>query len=155
MIWETLKEALIFIDLDCENAENALQFIGNAMISEGYVTTDYVWALTERERKFPTGLDIHGTGVAIPHTDAAYVNQEGIAIASLKRPVDFRQMGEENTWIPVQLIFLLMVPCDKGQVDWIQRMLTIIQDTSVLERLQKAKQAGDVIQIIREKEWEL
>lgn len=155
MIWETLEESLIFINLDCIDAEMALEIMGSSMQKAGYVKPDYVQELIERERKFPTGLDMQGIGVAIPHTDAGYVNRSGIAVAALKHPVFFEQMGEEHKEVQVELIFLLAVKQGSDHLDWLQRVLYMIQDRSVLQKLQKAEQTQDVIRIIREKEQNL
>lgn len=155
MIWETLEESLIFVHLNCADAEKALEIMGSSMQKAGYVKPDYVQALIERERKFPTGLDMQGIGVAIPHTDAEYVKRSGIAVAALKNPVYFEQMGEEHKEILVDLIFLLAVQCGNEHLEWLKCVLHMIQDPSVLQKLRQAEQTQEIIQIIREKEQNL
>lgn len=152
MIWQELKNALIFFDLKENKAEDVLKTMGNAMILEGCAKPTYVRALIERERKFPTGLDIQGIGIAIPHTDACHVKQEGIALAVLKDPVAFYQMGEESTQVQVRLIFMLAVWKPNAHLKRLQNILDIIQDVTVLEQLLNAKESGEIIQIIKKKE---
>lgn len=152
MIWEELEEVMIFVDLEVAQDTEALDILGNAMIRAGYARAAYVDALLERERNFPTGLDIQGIGVAIPHTDACHVKKEGIAVASLKKPVPFYLMGEEDVQIPVSLIFMLAVQRPDSHLKHLQGILDIIQDTKTLERLLQAKERKEIIQIIKEKE---
>lgn len=152
MIWKELEESLIFVNLEAANYRQVLERLGNAMIREGYAGESYAAALLKREKDFPTGLDIHGIGVAIPHTDACHVIKEGIAAASLKTPVLFYQMGEDGIQIPVSLVFLLAVKEPETHLKRLQGILDIIQDKDILERLLKAGSSEEIIQIIRSKE---
>ena len=68
MIWETLKPALIFPDAEASSYEDVFRQVGGALTGAGYTKSTYVEALVEREREYPTGLDVDGWGVAIPHT---------------------------------------------------------------------------------------
>ena len=152
MIWEEMEDAMIFVGLEAEQDTEVLDILGNAMIRAGYGRAAYVDALLERERDFPTGLDIQGIGVAIPHTDACHVKKEGIAFASMKKPVPFYLMGEEDVQIPVSLIFMLAMQGTDTHLKRLQGILDIIQDTKTLEQLLQAREQKEIIQIIKEKE---
>ena len=80
MIWKELKDTLIFLNLKAADNKEVLQIMGDAMIQEGYGEEGFTEALLEREKDYPTGLDVDGIGVAIPHTDAEHVKKEGISI---------------------------------------------------------------------------
>lgn len=152
MIWEEMKEPLIFPGLRGMSAEEVMTAMGNRMIREGYAKDSFVQAFLDREKEFPTGLDIRGIGVAIPHTDACHVKREGIALAVLQDSVPFRLMGEENRKIGVRLIFVLTLLHPHSHVERLQNLLNIIQDAEVLEELLHAEEKSGIIQIIRRKE---
>ena len=152
MIWEEMKESLIFLGLRGMSAEKVMTAMGNRMIREGYAKDSFVQALLDREKEFPTGLDIRGIGVAIPHTDACHVKREGIALAVLRDSVPFRLMGEENREIGVRLIFVLTLLHPHSHVERLQNLVNIIQDAAVLEELLRAEEKSEIIQIIRRKE---
>lgn len=152
MIWEELKESLILTDLDAKSYQDVMQSLGQVLIDEGYCKESYIEALIKREEEFPTGIDINGIGVAIPHTDASHVNHHGVAIAGLKQPVAFIQMGTDDEPVDVRLVFMLAVVNPNEHIGDLQRILEIIQDPKVLEQLQQAKDDQSVIQIIKEKE---
>lgn len=155
MIWEELKSSLILPELKAQSYEDIMKQLGSALIQEGYAKESYVDALIQREKEFPTGLDVNGVGVAIPHTDISHVNRAGIAIAVLRRPVTFVQMGTEDENVDVQLIFMLAVVNPNEHIDQLQRILAIIQDTNVLKQLLSVKETKQIIQIIKEKEQSL
>lgn len=155
MIWEEMKESLIFLKLDAASSEEVLTRLGRALISEGYAEETYAEALLEREKNFPTGLSIGGIGIAIPHTEVCHVKKEGMALAVLETPVKFCQMGTEREYIDVRLVFMLAVKEPGRHFDRLQRILGLIQDRNALEQLLKAKDEKEIIQIIRKKEGAL
>lgn len=152
MVWEELKDSLIMTGVEAGSWEDVMRQIGGVLTREGYAKDSYVDALIRREKDFPTGLDIGGVGVAIPHTDISHVNRAGIAIGVLKDPVDFLQMGTDDEPVKVQLVFMLAVVNPNEHLDQLSRIVTIIQDKEVLSRLMKAEGAEHMIEIIREKE---
>ncbi len=152
MIWEELRDSLIVPELKAKSYEEIMEQLGSALIQEGYAKESYVNALIKREQEFPTGLDIGGVGVAIPHTDISHVKKEGIAIGVLKQPVSFIQMGTDDETVDVRLVFMLAVVNPNAHIDQLQRILSIIQDTDVLKKLLSVKETNKIIEIIREKE---
>ena len=60
MIWEELKDELIFLNLQVSDNKEVLEIMGNAMLREGYVLEDFPDAVWEREKDYPTGLDVDG-----------------------------------------------------------------------------------------------
>lgn len=152
MIWEELENTLIVPGLQAKSYEDIMRKLGGALIEQGYAKESYVDALIAREREFPTGLDIDGVGVAIPHTDVSHVCKGGIAIGILEEPVNFVEMGSEDDRVEVQLVFMLAVIEPKAHMDRLQRILAIIQDKAVLEKLIHTKETEQIIEVIKEKE---
>lgn len=75
MIWKELNDNLIFHNLKVSDNIEVLQLMGDAMIQEGYGEEGFTEAVLKREKDYPTGLDVDGIGVAIPHTDAEHVKK--------------------------------------------------------------------------------
>lgn len=155
MIWEELNPSLIVKPLRAADSGEVLTRLGGKLVAADYTKESYVEALLLREAEYPTGLDIDGMGVAIPHTDISHVNRAGIAIAVLEQPVTFIQMGTDDEPVEVQLIFMLSVVDPNAHIDQLQRILEIIQDTAVLEQLLQAENSETIINIIKEKEQSL
>ena len=152
MIWEELDKSVIVPDLEAETWEDVMKSLGQKLINEGYTKESYIDALLTREKDFPTGLDIEGLGVAIPHTDVSHVNKAGIAIGVLKKPVTFIQMGSDDEEIGVKLVFMLAVTDPNAHIDELQRIIEIIQDKDVLEKLFTVTDKDTIIEVIKEKE---
>lgn len=152
MIWEKMNPAMILTDLEAASADEVLEKVGDAVIRAGYAKESYVQALKDREKDYPTGLDVDGIGVAIPHTSVEHVLKSGVAIATLKEPVTFVQMGTDDETTEVEVVFMLAVTDPSGHIDELQQILAILQDTAVLQKLMNAENAQQIIELIREKE---
>lgn len=152
MIWEELDKSVIVPDLEAKTWEDVMKNLGQKLIDSGYTKESYIDALIAREKDFPTGLDIDGLGVAIPHTDVSHVNKAGIAIGVLKEPVTFIQMGTDDEEVGVKLIFMLAVTDPNAHIDELQRIIEIIQDKEVLEKLFTVTDKETIIEVIKEKE---
>jgi len=95
---------LIFMNLNAVTTDDVMEKVGDQFVKYGYCKDSFVEALKVREREFPTGLDINGVGVAIPHTDVTHVNRAGMAIAKLTSGVEFIQMGTDDYKVSAKLI---------------------------------------------------
>ncbi len=155
MIWEELDRNLIFQNLKAEKTDDVFEKLGGEFIRCGYTKDSYINALKEREADFPTGLDIGGFGIAIPHTDISHVYKDGVAIASLENPVSFIQMGTDDEPVDVNLVFMLSVKDPAKHMSHLQRIVEIIQDQEVLEKIKAANECDGVINVIKDKELEL
>ena len=140
MIWEDLDKKLIHLQAEAGHANDIFDQLGTCFINEGYSRSDYVEALKQREAQFPTGLDINGFGVAIPHTDAGYVLHETEGIMTL---------------VEVKVVFMLAIEDPKNHIKKLQQILRIIQDNAVLEKIYQASSADEVIDIVKQKEIEI
>ena len=155
MIWQELNESLIMPGLHAATSDEVMQKMGSALIREGYAKESYIGALVEREAKFPTGLDIDGVGVAIPHTDVKHVLREGIAVATLAQPTRFIQMGGDGESVDVRLVFMLCVLDPHEHIEQLQTIVTIIQDKHVLQEILGCTNSTSIKEIIKKKEESL
>ena len=151
MVWEKLKKEPIIPGLEAKNSDEIFEALGGELVKQGYCKESYVQALKDREAEFPTGINMGEKGVAIPHTDVSHVNKKGIAIATLKEPVSFIEMGTDDEYVKAQVIFMLAVD-EKGHLELLQAILGILQDQETLTKLTEAKDAEEIIEIIKEKE---
>ena len=154
MVWEELREDLIFPEVDAKTTDDVFDQLGGTLTKVGFGKASYVQALKNREEEYPTGLNVNGIGVAIPHTPVEYVNATAICIGVLKEPVTFLEMGTDDP-VPVKLVFMLAVTDPHAHIDQLKQIVLIIQDGEVLDRLMHSKDPKEIIQTIKEKEQSL
>lgn len=146
---EHFKEELIFF-LDTQSKKEAFEQMTSSLYEHGFVKETYLQAVSEREELYPTGLLAAEWGIAIPHTDHIHVNKPVIALAVLKEPITFLQMGTDDMEVDVNIIFMLAIKKPESQLRVLQMVTEIIQDREILEKLKKSSSKQQIISIIEQ-----
>lgn len=139
-----MDQDLIEMELEAADAADAINRLGAALLEKGYVQESYIDAVLEREAKLPTGLDINGFSVAIPHTDPEHVNRAAFAVGVLKNPVRFHCMAAPEEETQVRLVFLLAIKDPDKQVELLQKLMAVFQDAALLKAIQQASTKGEI-----------
>lgn len=152
MIWESLDTKLIVPDLEAEDKNDVFRKVGGMLVEQGFCKPSYVDALIEREKDYPTGINMGDFGIAMPHTERTHVNKAAVAIARLKKPVLFYEMGSEDEEVQASLVFMLAVEDPKAHLPFLQRLMSVFQDQVVLDKIMHTDSKEDIVQIIKDKE---
>ncbi len=144
-----ISEDLVLIHIDAEDEFLCIEQLGNLLYKKGFVKETYTQAVIDREKVYPTGLSTSGVGVAIPHTDAVHVNKPAVAIGTLKKPVLFHLMGDDEQTVEVQLLFQLAINEPSEQLEMLQSLVGLFADGEFLKCLQQAEDESTVIALIQ------
>jgi PTS system galactitol-specific IIA component len=94
------------VRLEVPSAEEAIRALARALHAAGSVKDTFEAAAVARERRSPTGLPFEGGAVALPHAEPEHVVSPALAVATLVRPVKFREMGSPATQLDVGLVVM-------------------------------------------------
>ena len=142
-----LNENLIFQDLDFSTADEALEYLAGELHQQGLGVEDYVDAVLAREKEYPTGLPAK-INVAIPHTDSKYVNEPSVAVGILNQPVQFKSMENPDNILDVQIIMMLAIKDPNNQIEFLQSVISLIQDESALEDILSSGDKNKIKEIL-------
>jgi len=145
---DVLKEDCIIEKLDAASKEEALNAMSNMLLAKGYVKESFPEAILEREKHYPSGLPMEGHKIAIPHTDAEYVNKSVILFARLARPLEFSSMGEPDEKIQVSLISMFALEEKKEIGKMLEVLITAYSNHEVLDAVLKAPSAREIYNIL-------
>lgn len=141
-----LNESTISLNLDAETSTEVIRHLGEKLFDAGFVKDSFIEAAITRESTFPTGLSLNGDiNVAIPHTDVIHVQQSGMAMAILTKPVIFQNMEDPSEAVSVGIVFLMALDQPHAQIEMLQEIAEVLQDQTILQRLMKVKDIQDVI----------
>lgn len=143
-----LKKELVLLDIEANNAEEAIKELATLLYKKGYVKDSYIKAVQEREKVFPTGLPTKGVGVAIPHTDAIHVNSDAMAIGILKEPVAFHVMGMPDKTVEVKIMFMMALKEPHSQIEMLQKLMEVFQEDHVLKAIKECKNPFEATKIL-------
>ncbi|GAP21179.1 PTS sugar transporter subunit IIA [Leptolinea tardivitalis] len=142
---QLLDSEAVCLKMDARDAADVIENLGIRLYIDGYVKDTFVDAAMAREKKLPTGLPLGGeVNAAIPHTDVIHVLKPGVAMATLKRPVIFKNMISPDEDVNVQLVFLLSLEQPKSQIEMLQEIASVLQRPETVEKLMAATTFEDV-----------
>lgn len=142
-------EKLYFLNEELHSQEEIFVFLNEKLKQKDIVKDTFLANVIKREKEFPTGLTIGNVGIAIPHTDAEYVNRSQIAYVSLKEPVDFKEMGTHANSVPVTQVFILALKEAHEQLDMLQNLIELFQNEQSLSALVNVKTKDDFESVIK------
>ncbi len=144
-----LDEKLVFRNISTQNDLDTLAFLADALLENGYVTTEYKEAIQQREKEYPTGLPSSLPAVAIPHANYEMVKKTTLAIATLERPVLFHNMENNKESIEIQIVIMMAIGEPHGQVEMLQKIVGIIQDEPLREQMVKASSDKELLELLK------
>lgn len=126
---------LIFANMQFADCRQAISYLADQLHQTDYVKASFKASILKREEAFPTGLPVGENAVAIPHTDWQNVNRSTIAVATLTKPVLFRNMAAKQQTLHVRIIIMLAINHPHGQVKLLSRVMQLVQNKEHLDRL--------------------
>ena len=144
-----LNEELVFRHVQAKTDSEVLAFLASEMYKKNYVKEEYIQAIQEREKEYPTGLPSTPPGIAIPHANYEMVNKTTLAIATLKDPVLFHNMENNNEQLPIQIVIMMAIGEPHGQVEMLQKIVGIIQDEPLRQEMIRAGNDTELLELLK------
>ncbi|MBV9949983.1 MAG: PTS sugar transporter subunit IIA [Myxococcales bacterium] len=124
--------------LAAASSEAAVRALAARLFQDGKVKESFAAAAVLRERRSPTGLPFAGGAVALPHAEPEHVASAAIAVATLARPVIFREMGNPASELEVDLVVMPALTAKEQAASGLSRVLHLLQDAALREELRAA-----------------
>ena len=144
-----LNEELVFRNVQAKTDSEVLAFLASEMYKKNYVKEEYIQAIQEREKEYATGLPSTPPGIAIPHANYEMVNKTTLAIATLKDPVLFHNMENNNEQLPIQIVIMMAIGEPHGQVEMLQKIVGIIQDEPLRQEMIRAGNDTELLELLK------
>lgn len=145
---ELFSKDLMFF-LDANNKEDLFNKVASLLEERNIVKKSYRKALLDREKEYPTGLDMSAVGdnlpnVAIPHTDVKHNLKENIVFVKLDKPVMFHNMIAPKDTLEVSLLFFIINNSSDSQTNILAKLMDFFTKKGNLEGLIKLSTADEV-----------
>lgn len=138
-----IDPSLILLQQKARDADDIIRTLSDRLNAFGAVDAGYGQATIDRERKHPTGLPTKPFGIAFPHADAEGVLQSSLAVATLKEPVGFHNMGDPEEILEVKIVFLLANRDPEEQVQALRKLAEVFGQPEKLEDLRSQAHAAE------------
>ncbi|MCH4054156.1 MAG: PTS sugar transporter subunit IIA [Atopobiaceae bacterium] len=144
---EAVHKELVLYGVEAEDANEAIDKVGNVLYTNGYVRETYVPAVKEREVDYPTGLQLNTYGVAMPHTAGVHVNTPAICVAKLAKPVIFGHMGEPERKVEARILFMMAIKDPNKQLEMLQSMMGVFTNDEAMLEFDAAKNEQELYEV--------
>ena len=148
-IAKLLDPNCVLLECDAKTSADVISAVGERLEEQGYVKNSYIQAALDREKELPTGLPLGGEiNAAIPHTDIEHVLKPALGMATLRKPVIFKNMVSPQEDVLVRLVFLLALEQPKAQIEMLQEVASVIQNADLVKKLVSQKSVDGVIKVL-------
>jgi PTS system nitrogen regulatory IIA component len=151
-ICELLKEDHIFLALKPGNKEYVLEEFVAALKKRGLISNKkrILDELLKRERLKSTGME---KGIAVPHALVKNIKEPVLALALVKKGVNFEAPDKK----PTHVILLLLGNKNNPslQLRWLAHICRLIKETRFVEAVKKARTSREVCSILKKKEGKI
>jgi PTS system galactitol-specific IIA component len=127
------------VGLDVASAEEVIRALSRELCRAGAVRDTFEGAAVARERRSPTGLPFEGGPVALPHAEPEHVLSPALAVATLARPVRFREMGSPAVALDVTLVVMPAFTAKEQASAGLAGVIELLQSTSLRAALVAAR----------------
>ena len=141
---------LVFLDIESSNANELFKIIAGDLKNKGFVNEKYYDGLINREKDFPTGLQLEDYGVSIPHTDPETVTKDFIAVVRPSFPIMFSLMEDNDKNIPVDLCFFIGLKDGKRSPLVLVELISLIQNHKLILSMLNENNREKIIEKIQE-----
>jgi len=143
--------ALVFWNLKGDSADECLRFLGQALTEAGKAKGDYTRAVLEREKVYPTGLEMPSISIAIPHANPINAVENAFAVAKLEHPVAFRHMADEEQEVAAELILMMCIAQPQIQAPMLSKVLEMFSAQDMGERVRACKNSEELYALLQSK----
>jgi len=146
---DSLNDDLILLQVEAGSSEEVIELLGRALVKHGFARRDLVESILAREKEFPTGINTN-VPFAIPHTNPEFTIRKGIAVATLKRPVTFCEMGNPDRSLDVSIVLMPALTGRETDQKELYRMLQLLEDPRTANALLQSRSKQETRRLLQE-----
>ena len=147
-----LDSRLLCPQIDVNSSREVIKLLGNMLVKNGFARDGIVENALSRERRFPTGLNTN-IPIAIPHGSSEFAIKKGFAMATLKKPVTFREMGSPDKTLDVRIIIMSTLTGKEEDGKEFYEVLQKLKDYKVVNELLKCCSAQTMQQLLMKQKF--
>ncbi|WP_300359325.1 PTS sugar transporter subunit IIA [Fusobacterium sp.] len=145
MLGEEIRNKINIID-KIESWENAIKLAAKPLILDNSITENYVRAMINNVKKFGAYIVINDA-IALAHSRPEDgVIKDCLSLLKINDGVSF----DENLNEKVYLIFVLGAVTNKSHIDVLSKLMEIIDNQDMIDRMIEATSINSLIEILEE-----
>ena len=150
---QLFQQDLIFKE-EFTNLDEAFEAMADKLFKRGLVKETYLEAIKEREKNYPTGIDLsvvekNFPNVAIPHTESQYCNATYVILVKLKNEITVKNMMDSNIELQVKYLFMILNEAGGEQANILANIMGFVTDKANIDSLEKAETIKELYEVVQ------
>ncbi len=129
---KVIYDELIIVEPNYQTKSDVIEGLGGLLIKKGFVKEEFLFDVYKREVMAPTLID----DIAVPHGDPKNVIKSAIAVAVLKKPLEW------SPGIVVENVFMMALKEDSEDI--VRNFYSLVKKTDFLVKLKKSHNSLEV-----------
>jgi len=151
IISELVREELIDLNNDNTNVEDFFRQASDKLIELDYAEDTFFEAIYEREKKYPTGLELPKIVIAIPHTDVDHIKEPFIYVNKMEsKSLEFIQMGTDDVSVYPEYVIVLGIKEPEEQVGLLSTLIELFSDAEFVEEFKHIQSEKEMYNLLNE-----
>lgn len=139
---------MIITNCEAKTSEEVIRVLAGVAHKEACVDPTFVENILEREHSYPTGLPTV-IPIAIPHVHEG-CTRSFFAMAVLKEPVKFGNMGDPDSTVDTKLVFMFGITEPSEQTKVLRKFSTMFQDEKFLNSCIECLDNNQLLELMKD-----
>lgn len=143
-----LAELNIYPQRNFMHVNDCFAFLYHELLKQGLVDTAYFDKLIDREKRYPTALEMGSLNIAIPHVDFISKKESKISLVTLKTPLSMYKMENPSQEIPVHIIILTLAKNNDEHLQMLEQLMSVFRNRSLLSKIYYANNTSEILNLL-------
>lgn len=135
------------------NLNQAFKCMSEKLLERGLVNRGYLDAITEREKSYPTGIDLTAVceefpNIAIPHTESKYCNDTKVIVVKLCRDIIAKDMMNAEKDLNVKYLFMILNKDGGEQSNILAKIMEFATQKENINKLMRAESLESIYDVV-------
>lgn len=132
---------------EVKNWEEAIEIVSDPLLKDECINQNYVEEVKENISKESYRFLVDHDIILAHSRPNGDVKKNGLSFLKVNKGVQFPNLKNKN----IKLIFVISALSIKHHMDWLQRFAKIMDDVSMVEKLNSATTKNEIIEIFKKK----
>ena len=150
---QLFEQELIFKE-DFTNLDQAFEVMADKLFKRGLIKETYLESIKEREKNYPTGIDLSVVeegfpNVAIPHTESEYCNATKVILVKLQNEITVKNMMDSNSELKVKYLFMILNKAGGEQANILASIMDFVTNKNNINSLEKSETIEELYNVVK------
>jgi len=150
---QLFEHELIFKE-DFTNLDQAFEVMADKLFKRGLTKEHYLKSIKEREKNYPTGIDLSVVekdfpNVAIPHTESEYCNATKVILVKLQNEITVMNMMDSDSELKVKYLFMILNKAGGEQANILASIMDFVTNKNNINSLEKAETIEELYNVVK------